>query len=205
MEEQNNPLEELPAMDTEHQLEPPEGGSQGGGQGAGGGMPDNPVTLPEVRMVSEINGEQVDFSAGFAVNVNATKDVNIQQGGGLMISAEQNAQVSYGGALMINAGHDANITNGGASMINVGGNVQMTNSGAGIMNIGGNVDLTNGAGVVMNTNNATVEDGFVGLLISSQTTLGEGSRVLLNTPQAIAFGAALGAVFALLSLIFRRK
>jgi hypothetical protein len=42
-------------------------------------------------------------------------------------------------------------------------------------------------------------------LISSQTTLGEGNRVIFNTPQAIAFGAALGGVFALVSWLMPKK
>lgn len=46
--------------------------------------------------------------------------------------------------------------------------------------------------------------GFVGFVGSPKVTVEEGGKVLLGTRQALAFGAAAGVTFALLSRLFRR-
>jgi hypothetical protein len=50
---------------------------------------------------------------------------------------------------------------------------------------------------VLAAGQAEVKHGVVGVLRAGHTTLGEGARVLLTTPQALALGAACGLVFAL--------
>jgi len=49
-----------------------------------------------------------------------------------------------------------------------------------------------------------VNRGTVGVIISRETVLEEGSRVLMNTPQAIAFGTAAGAVFGVVCWLLSR-
>jgi hypothetical protein len=151
--------------------------------------------------------ENMQFGPGFAGVVTAGNNLNFERAGGVIISAGQNMELSFGGGLMINAGGDMDITNGGAWVINTGGNSTIHNGGAWLVNIGGNADVTNGGGVVLAAKQATARNSKIGVLISGQANLEEGSqaKVVLNQKQALFFGAAFGAVFGLLSLIFRRR
>jgi hypothetical protein len=52
---------------------------------------------------------------------------------------------------------------------------------------------------------ATIGDhAYVGLVLSPKVTVEDGAKVLMNTPQALAFGAALGGAIGLLVRMFRR-
>ena len=62
---------------------------------------------------------------------------------------------------------------------------------------GNSIPIQHGGGAVLVAGQAEVTRGAVGVLLTRHATLGEGTRVLLNTPQAMALGAAFGFVFAL--------
>ena len=47
--------------------------------------------------------------------------------------------------------------------------------------------------------------GFAGLLLSPKVTIEDGGRVLMNTPQAAAFGAAVGTFLGLVLFLRRRR
>lgn len=153
---------------------------------------------------SEINGEDVHFGPGLAVAIKAQKDVNLDRAGALAVEAGGNVNFTYSGGLLSNVGGSAEITNGGALMINIGGSAEITNGGAWTMNSGKNIEIHNGGALAMMGKQVTAENSFVGVVIANQTQMGEGTRVLLDTPRAIAFGAAMGAAFALLSLLLRK-
>ncbi len=87
----------------------------------------------------------------------------------------------------------------------VGGSAQVVNGGAIVMPVGGDVDMANGGSVVTLGQQVMAKNSFLGIVISGGTTLHEGSKVLLDNRQAAIFGAAFGAAFALLTLIFRRR
>ncbi len=140
-------------------------------------------------VTGEVSGQDVVFGPGLAGTV----------------SAQGNANVSKSGALMIAAGNDVSVVGGGAFAIPVGGDLTLVNGGAQTMIIGGNLDMANGGGGIMLTSQATVKNSFIGVVISGETQLEEGSRVLLDTKQALAFGAAFGAVFAALGWLLRKK
>ncbi len=161
---------------------------------------DQPFTITDA-----VEGQDVVFGPGFAMTVTAQENVSLSKGGAMTISAGKDASVVSGGAMAIPVGGDLTMVNGGAMAMPIGGNAEIVNGGAMVMPVGGNVDLANGGALVMATSEANVKNAFVGVLISTETKLDESSRVLLDTKQAIAFGATFGAVFALLSLIFRRR
>ncbi len=161
---------------------------------------DQPFTITD-----EVSGQEIVFGPGLAGTVTAQENVSISKGGALVISAGKDASLVDGGAFALPVGGDLTLVNGGAMIMPVGGNAEIVNGGGWLMPVGGNLDMANGGAMVMMTNEASVKNSFVGVLLSSDTKLDEGSRVLLDTKQAIAFGAAFGAVFALLSLVFRRK
>ncbi len=153
----------------------------------------------------EVSGQDVVFGPGLAGTVSAQENVTVSKGGALVITAGNDASVVGGGAFAIPVGGDLTLVNGGAALMPIGGNVDLVNGGAQTMIIGGNLDMANGVGGIMLTSQATVKNSFVGVVISGETQLEEGSRVLLDTKQALAFGAAFGAVFALLGWLLRKK
>jgi len=155
-------------------------------------------------VVEEISAEQVNFGPGLAGRITATR-VNMQQAGALAIAAGQDAEVSFGGALAIAAGRDMRMNSGGAMVFAVGRDLQMADSVTGVANIGGRLDMTDSVSGVAVSGAASLNQSMVGILLSSKTDLGEGSQVLLSTPQAAAFGALFGVAFALVSWLLRKK
>lgn len=162
--------------------------------------PDQPFTVTD-----KVEGQEVFFGPGAAMTITAQENVTVSKAGALAITAGQDASVAYGGALAIPVGRDLELVNGGALLMPVGGSASIVNGGAETMIVGGNLDITNGGGLLSISSEMTAKNSFIGVIISGGTTLHEGSRVLLDNRQAAIFGAAFGAVFALLSLIFRRR
>jgi hypothetical protein len=104
------------------------------------------------------------------------------------------------------AGGDMSVSNGGAWAMAVGGALELTNGGSIVMAVGNGAKITNGGAVVLNAvDTASVQNGFVGVLLTRQANISENSRVLMSTTQAAAFGAVLGAVFAVFSWLLRRR
>ena len=133
--------------------------------------------------------EQVNVGPGFALSVSAKQEAVIDRSGALAINAGRNAEIRYGGTMAINAGGHADIHFGGAMVINAGGAVDIESGGALVINSAKGAKLTNST---------------VGVLLSPKAELGEGTRVILNTKQAVAFGAAFGVLFALLRWLLKR-
>lgn len=134
--------------------------------------------------------EQEHVGPGFAFAVSANQDASISQAGAFGVNAGRDVEIQYGGAIAINAGGSADIQYGGAMWINAGGTVDIDYGGGWVINAAKGANLTNST---------------VGVLLSPKTELNEGSRVILNTPQAIAFGAAFGVVFTLLRWLLKKK
>lgn len=130
-----------------------------------------------------------EITSRFQISVSSDKDVNLQQGGALAVSAGRDLSVSMGGSAVMAVGRDAQVSQGGADIMMIGGNAQIEQGGA----------------VIMNAQQVSARDSFFGMVIAKETHLEGDSRVLLNTPQALAFGAALGTVFALVSWLLRRR
>jgi hypothetical protein len=141
------------------------------------------------ELTTEIVEESVVFKSGFAAGVAANRDAEIHQAGAFGIAAGRDMELSYGGGLSIAVGHDLKLTNGGALVMPVGNTAEITNGGALAM-IGTKVQARN---------------SFFGIVLAQQTTLEEGSQVLLNTQQALAFGAAFGLVMAAFGWLIRKK
>ena len=108
--------------------------------------------------------------------------------------------------LTAQAGNEMRVSESAAGALIAGGNMQVTNSLGNALVAGGDIEMVESlGGVVVAGKSATVNQGVVGIIISDQTVLGEGSRVLLDTPQAIAFGAALGAMFGVVCWLLGRR
>jgi hypothetical protein len=98
------------------------------------------------------------------------------------------------------------IHQGGCGPVVTAGDVTITQGGCGPMIVQGNVSIEQGGTQsVIAAGGATIgERSFVGLVLSPSVTVEDGGRVLMSTPQALAFGAALGLVAGVLSRLFRR-
>jgi hypothetical protein len=138
----------------------------------------------------DVSGENVHFQMGLAASVSAEQNLTMERAGAMLAHAGQDMQVSFGGASALVAGRDMKFEQGGGQVILAGNNIQFTNGGGQVLIAG---------------NQATVNKGFVVAVISRQVNLGEGTRVMLNTPQAIAFGIVAGIVMAVLGPVFKRK
>lgn len=153
-------------------------------------MDDYPVEPEEMdraraeRAARRTDEEHASFERGVKGTFSAQEDLNMDRSGALLVKAGRDLAISNSAALAIVAGGDVGCTNGIAQAMVVGGNFNLTNGGAEVMVVGGN---------------ATLKKSFILAVIAKQVSLEEGSRVLLNMPQAIAFGAAMGAVAGLLS------
>ena len=138
----------------------------------------------------ELSGNDVHFGPGAAGMVSSKGDMSIDRAVAVVAKTGQNLEVRNGGAWVMVAGGSMHIENGGAEYMVIGGETEIKNGGALLMVAGKNVNINQGG---------------AGILLSRQVTLTEGSRVLLNTPQALAFGAALGLVIALVSWFLKKR
>jgi hypothetical protein len=139
--------------------------------------------------VPQIEGENITFGSGFVMAATANQDLKMSQACAFAIEAHRDAEIENGGAMAIAAGNNMSITNGGAT----------------VMAAGQSATVTNGGSLLLVSNEVKASNSFFGLLLSNQTNLEEGSRVLLDTKQAIAFGAAFGVVMAVLGWLLRKK
>ncbi|HEY6565993.1 MAG TPA: hypothetical protein VI341_00625 [Actinomycetota bacterium] len=102
------------------------------------------------------------------------------------------------------AGHDVSITNGGTGAVAAAGDVHITNGGSGPIGALGSISITNGgAQTIATLGGATLgERSFVAFVLAPKVTIESGARVLMNTPQALAAGAAFAVV---LGVVMRRS
>lgn len=123
---------------------------------------------------------------------------------GLMKARDVHLTMAAAGLVAANG--NLSIENGGCGPVLANGDVAIHNGGCGPMIAGGDVTIRNGGtqGIIAAGGATVGPRGFVGAVLSPNVTVEEGGRVLLGTRAAIAFGAAAGLVFALLSRIPRR-
>jgi hypothetical protein len=138
-------------------------------------------------LVGRIDAELVSLDRSL-VGLAQANDVTIAGGGAGVILASKGAAISRGGAVAFVSGGSMTVTQGGGQALVAGGSMTVTQGGGGIMVAG----------------QASVEQSLIGVLICGRATLHNGVRVLLNTPQAIAMGVALGLAFALAGGWLRR-
>lgn len=153
-----------------------------------------------------VEGEQVVFARGLAGSVSAQQNAQLNHSVALVSAAGQDLSMTGSLALAGFAGRDLEANNSGALALTVGGNAETFNGGALISTVGGNLELTNGGALFAVVGGQTaVQHGTLGIVLSGSVHLGEDTRVMINTPQAIALGAAFGAVAAVLGWLLRRR
>jgi hypothetical protein len=112
----------------------------------------------------------------------------------------QHVRIHQAAAGPVLAGGDVELQYAGCGPMAVGGNVSIMNGGCGPVLAAGDVSIERGgAQSMVSLGKATLGPGsFVGAVLSPSATIEDGAKVLMTLPQAVAFGAAAGAVFALL-------
>jgi hypothetical protein len=137
--------------------------------------------------------------------IEAAGDVNVERALVGMVNARDVTLTMAGSGPVIASGQ-VSIHQGGCGPLMAGGDVSFVQGGCGPVIAKGNVSLEQGGcQSVIAAGGATLgRNAFVGIALAPRIDAQEGSRVLMTAPQAAAFGAALGLVFALLSRLGRR-
>ena len=106
----------------------------------------------------------------------------------------------------IAASGSISILQGGCGPVIANGGVTIRQGGCGPMIANGDVTIEQGGTQsIIAAGGATIGDhAYVGLVLSPKVTVEDGAKVLMSTPQALAFGAGVGTVIALLVRLFRR-
>jgi hypothetical protein len=107
---------------------------------------------------------------------------------------------------LVAAKGNLSILNGGAGPVLANGSVTIRNGGCGPLIANGDVSIQNGGTqAVLAAGGATIgPKAFVGFVVSPKVTVAEGGRVLFGSRQSLAFGAAAGIAYAVLSRLVRR-
>jgi len=153
----------------------------------------------------KITADRLNFGPGFAVQVSGQNELSMSQSGAFAVAAGNDMNLSFGGSLGMAVGRDQQVINGGTLVAAVGRDLSLTNGGALLVNSGATTQITNGGSLVTISPVVTSRDSFMGVVLARHVELDAGTRVLLNTQQALALGAACGAVFGLLNWLFRRR
>jgi hypothetical protein len=151
-----------------------------------------------------VGGDNVQFGPGLALLVSAERDLTMTHSAAGVVTAGQGIEMTQSSARVAVAGSDINIITGSANIVVVGNQMSLDTGNAGVVKAGGDIDLTYSQALVLAGNQVTVQKSKIGLVLSRQTNLGEGSRVLLNTPQVLALGVSFGAAYAVVRWLLKR-
>lgn len=140
-----------------------------------------------------------------AARVDAEHDAHLKYSLAGYVSAKGDAQVNISAAGIIAAGRDIRLAECLGQVIASGFDLHMEDSAALLVKPGKNATLNHAGSVVFVGQQANVRNSRIGLALARELHLTEGSRVLFSTPQALAFGAAFGAVCAILGWLLHRR
>jgi hypothetical protein len=160
--------------------------------------------VPMDGVAPRVGGDNVQFGPGLALRVSAERDLSMTHSIAGAVTAGKGIEMAHSNARVAVAGSDINLIAGGATIVVVGNQMSLDTGNAGIVKAGRDIDLTYSQALVLAGNQVTVQKSKIGLVLSRQTNLGEGSRVLLNTPQVVALGATFGVVFAFVRWLLKR-
>ncbi len=130
-------------------------------------------------------------------------EITARQGFFPLVTADD-VRMTQAGSFVVMASGPASFKQAAANFCFVGGDVDVTQGGSNVTIAAGDVSVRQGGGGIMVGAKVDVREGFVGAVLARDVQL-ENSRVLLTTPQAAAFGAALGAVLLLFGRLLRRR
>ena len=146
-----------------------------------------------------------EYSERAASSLEFDKDASVERSLVGLVKA-RDVHLHQAAAGPIAAGGNLSILQGGCGPVIANGAVTIRQGGCGPMIANGDVSIEQGGTQsIIAAGGATLGDhAYVGLVLSPKVTVEEGAKVLMSTPQALAFGAAAGLVFAVLSRFVRR-
>lgn len=148
--------------------------------------------------------EPIDEVSGTAERVVA-RDVSIHDGLIGVVQAEGSATVSDAVCGAVVAGQGAQIDNAFSQAIVAGAGIEMRNSGGGVLVAGNGIEMVDSTSGILYSQQATIENSTIGLLLAPRAALGENVKVIATTRQAVAFGAAFGLAAGMLGWLLRRR
>lgn len=118
----------------------------------------------------------------------------------------RDVQLRGSAAGLVAANGELSINQGGCGAVIANGGVTIRFGGCGPLIANGDVSIEyGGTQAVLALGQADIRKGsLVGFVGSPRVNIEDGGKVLFGTRQALAFGAAAGVSFALLSRLFRR-
>jgi len=150
--------------------------------------------------VGDVVAGTVTIRQGGARSVRA-REISIHQGGAVRAQADQVA-VTQGGIVLARTG-SAQVTAGAVGVIAATGEVELQASAAKFVLSRDAVDLEHSAAGIAAAPRIEITDSAVGLLLARHVDA-KNIRVMFGVKEALAFGAATGAVLWLLTLWRRR-
>lgn len=155
-------------------------------------------------MVEQIE-PSIGAQTGLVENVTG-KDVVFGMGIAKTISAQGNSRVSDSLVYRIDSGGKMEVKNVAASVLVSGKDMTVKNVFGPVLVAGGDAYVSQGRlRVAVVANNLNASGSTIGVAIVSHGIIGDNNRILFDQPQAILFGAAFGAVFALISWLLWRE
>ncbi len=146
----------------------------------------------ERGLVGLVRADEATVKKAAAGLVLAGGATTVNQGGAALLATKGDLDVTAGGATIMLAGRDVHINAGGAQWVLARGDVSVTNGGGQLMAAAGDLSVRNGGAVLVAGRQVHVERGYVGVLASTSTTLGDGARVLFTPKLAAIAGGAAG-------------
>jgi hypothetical protein len=131
-----------------------------------------------------------------AMQVQAEGDLRMEKSLAVYASAGNDMHISAGYTEAAVAGRDISFTTGKTAAAVAGRDITLDQGWVGAAKAGGAVRLNESWAGAVSGRQVTAQNCTIGLILSRQVSLGDGSRVLLSTPQAAALGAALGLTLA---------
>jgi hypothetical protein len=135
-------------------------------------------------------GETTPMAANPTTEDTQATNARVENSIAVTVSAKQDAHVENSMVLAVAAGRDLTSENSFEPVVAVGHDLHLQQGGSGFMVVG---------------NQAHVTGSTIGVLLArADVKLDEGSKVLMSTQQALAFGAAFGVAFGLIRALLRR-
>lgn len=139
---------------------------------------------------SEESNEQTIVHPRAAKSFTAEGDLRMDKSAALVVRSAKNMTITDSAVLAGVAGGDMQVNYSFGQTVVAGRDISLDNSLLLSAVVGRDVDATG---------------SVLGIVFAKKLELAGGSRILFNTPQAVAFGAALGAGLALVSWLLRKR
>jgi hypothetical protein len=141
----------------------------------------------------------------FAFQISSENEITMTSSIAGAVIADQNLEMTNSSTQVAVAGADTNLYNSSAKIVVTGNTQKLHNSRAGIVKAGGDAEVRDSHIRVLAGSQLTARKSKIGVVLSRQAILEEGTQVTINTPQAAVIGAAFGAAFAVLNWLLRRN